>query len=275
LPRRLGDGSYHLTREPDMAVAELSPETTTPSATKDWYARAYRLFGYFGMLSISGALIYGFRYDYAASTVNYLYNFALYAAFMLPHLVMTRGWFKRIFTGSPAGSPRERRVYVTITILSWFAVLILARPLPGLGFTPAADAATATLAIKSAMAFIGTIVFLMGMVMMFEGATTATVDGLLGVPGAVKAYSHGADTALFTEGQYAQVRHPMYRAAIIAAAGTLLVHPNAAQLFWAVLIEGTLIAFIPVEEAQLLAARGDDYRRYRERTPYRLFRGVW
>jgi protein-S-isoprenylcysteine O-methyltransferase Ste14 len=41
------------------------------------------------------------------------------------------------------------------------------------------------------------------------------------------------------------------------------------------MIGASFIGFIPVEEAQLMAARGDDYRRYREQTPYRLFRGVW
>src|SRR5262249_8686438 len=100
-------------------------------------------------------------------------------------------------------------------------------------------------------------------------------DGLLGVPGAVSQYSHGAETPLFTDGPYADVRHPMYRAAMFASLSSLFIHPNVAQLFWVAVIGTTFLAFIPVEEAQLIAARGDDYREYQRRTPYRLFRGLW
>jgi protein-S-isoprenylcysteine O-methyltransferase Ste14 len=67
----------------------------------------------------------------------------------------------------------------------------------------------------------------------------------------------------------------MYRAAILGGICGLLAHPNPAQLFWTLLIGATFVAFIPVEEAQMTAARGDDYRHYMEATPYRLFRGIW
>ena len=55
---------------------------------------------------------------------------------------------------------------------------------------------------------------------------------------------------------------------------SLLIHPNLAQVFWPVLIGITFIGFVPIEEARLLDARGDDYRRYQEQVPYRLFRGI-
>jgi protein-S-isoprenylcysteine O-methyltransferase Ste14 len=88
-------------------------------------------------------------------------------------------------------------------------------------------------------------------------------------------YSHGGETPLLTDGPYAEVRHPMYRAAVLLGISALVMHPNLGQLFWTALVGGTLIAFIPVEEAQLRAARGDDYDRYCAATPYRLFRGIW
>jgi len=47
------------------------------------------------------------------------------------------------------------------------------------------------------------------------------------------------------------------------------------QLLWTLLIGVTFVAFIPLEEAQMMAARGDDYRRYMKATPYRIFRGLW
>ena len=37
----------------------------------------------------------------------------------------------------------------------------------------------------------------------------------------------------------------------------------------------TFVFFIPIEERQLAAARGEAYLAYRQQTPYRLFRGIW
>jgi protein-S-isoprenylcysteine O-methyltransferase Ste14 len=112
-------------------------------------------------------------------------------------------------------------------------------------------------------------------VLFFEGTTRESLDGILGVPGAAMQYSHGSETPLQTEGQYAQVRHPMYRAIILMGVAALVYHPNAAQLLWTIMLGVSFIAFIPAEEARLLAARGEEYRRYCERTRYRLFRGIW
>ncbi len=47
------------------------------------------------------------------------------------------------------------------------------------------------------------------------------------------------------------------------------------QLLWTLLMGATFVAFIPVEEAQMITARGDDYKRYMKNTPYRLFQGLW
>ncbi len=37
----------------------------------------------------------------------------------------------------------------------------------------------------------------------------------------------------------------------------------------------SFVGFVPFEERQLLAARGDEYREYMRATPYRIMRGVW
>jgi protein-S-isoprenylcysteine O-methyltransferase Ste14 len=240
-----------------------------PAAASAAYRTLYKLFAYFGLFSIFGALVFGFRHDPMAPAGNYGINILLYAAFVVPHLIMTRSWWKRLVSGNPAGSPRERRLYITITVVTWLAILALQRPLPG----PAVEFGNPT--IQALVAFAGYGLFLWAAIMFFEGVTTAMIDGLLGVPGSVSAYSHGVETPLFTDGPYARVRHPMYRAAILAGLCSLLIHPNVAQLFWAGLIGGTFLAFIPVEEAQMIRARGDDYRQYQQRTPWRLFRGVW
>jgi protein-S-isoprenylcysteine O-methyltransferase Ste14 len=78
-----------------------------------------------------------------------------------------------------------------------------------------------------------------------------------------------------TGGSYASVRHPMYRGFLLMLVASLLVHPNAAQLFWGVMVGLTFVVFVPVEEAQLIAQRGEQYRLYMEQTRYRLIRGVW
>ncbi len=247
-----------------MQAAGSPAQTTSIPRVNTPYAVAYRALAYPGLFSVFGSLLYGFRYNPAAQAGNYLINLMLYAVFVAPHLVMTRAWFKRALWGNPAGSPRERRVYISVTLLTWFVVLWFHQPLPG-----------GALSLPTVLRFIGVIGFLMSFLMFFQGITFQAVDGLLGVPGSVSAYSHGLETPLFTEGAYAQVRHPMYRAVVLMGVSALIIHPNLAQVFWTAIIGVTFIGFIPAEEAQMIAARGDDYREYMRRVPYRLFRGIW
>lgn len=247
-----------------MAIRDFPLDQGTLSPAETLYARVYRAFAYFGLMSLSGSVLFGFRFGPEAVSAGYVWNLLLYAAFIVPHLVMTRSWFKRWVWGNPAGTPRERRVYIVITILTWLAVVAFHRPVPG-----------PFLGLPAWAGFLGVLVFLLGFMMFFEGITRKAIDGLLGVPGAVSAYSHGPETPLFTEGAYASVRHPMYRSFLVMCVGSLMMHPHAGQLFWIVLLVGTFIAFIPVEEAQLIRARGDDYRKYMQQTPWRLVRGIW
>lgn len=67
----------------------------------------------------------------------------------------------------------------------------------------------------------------------------------------------------------------MYRGFTCLAGASLLIHPRAAQLAWCVALTATFVAFVPIEEAQVLRARGREYRSYMQQTPYRLFRGAW
>jgi protein-S-isoprenylcysteine O-methyltransferase Ste14 len=251
-----------------MAVTEILHETQTEARADSTPARlwraTYRLIACVAIVSVFGALLYGFRYDPHASWTNYGFNLALYTIFVAPHLLMTRGSFKRALWGSPEGSPAERRVYILVTIVLWGLVLVFHRPVPGFSYV-----------LPEWIRFLGYLGFLLSLLLFYEGFTFAKLDSLLGTPGAAISYSHGPETPLFTDGQYAQVRHPMYRAALLAGVCALVIHTNAGELLWAVLIGATFIAFIPIEEAQLIAARGDEYRAYMARTPYRLLRGVW
>src|SRR5512147_2934066 len=91
----------------------------------------YRVYSYFGLASIFGSMIYGFRHDPGAAWLNYLFDVAIYSAWAAVHLLMTRGWFKQAVYGSPSGSLRERQVYITVTVVTWLTVIAIQRPLPG------------------------------------------------------------------------------------------------------------------------------------------------
>jgi protein-S-isoprenylcysteine O-methyltransferase Ste14 len=134
----------------------------------------------------------------------------------------------------------------------------------GFGYTPPAW-----------LAYVGYCAALLSIVGFFEFATFEGLGSLLGLPGCSLSHSVGAETPLMTEGPYAQVRHPMYRAAVFLYFSSLLIHPNAGQLLFAVLVSASFLAFIPFEEHQLLKARGDAYRAYMAQTPYRVFQRIW
>jgi methanethiol S-methyltransferase len=228
------------------------------------FRRVYRLFGYLGLMALSASFIMGFRFAADAPLGNYLFNILLYAGFVAVHIVMTMPAFKRTIYGDPAGTLTERRVYVSISVVSWVLVYWLHRPVPGFGYESPAW-----------LAYVGLCAVLLSIVGFFEFATFEGLGSLLGLPGTQLSHSVGSETPLMTEGPYGQVRHPMYRAAFYLAFCSLIVHPHAGQLLFAIMISASFIGFIPFEEHQLLKARGDQYRAYMAQTPYRLFPGIW
>ncbi len=225
---------------------------------------AYRALAYLGLASIFGTMLCGFRYDLSAPLRNIWIDILLYVAYIGPHLVMTRSRFKGMVWGQPGGSPAERRVYITLASVLWIGLFAIHFPVPG-----------PSVALPDWVRFAGLLIFLLSMRTFFEGSTSEMLDGLFGMPGAAMSHSHGGETPLLTDGPYARVRHPHYRAAVLACAASLLIHPHTGQLLWAGMIAVTFVLFIPIEEAQLIAARGDAYRDYQRQTRYRLFRGIW
>jgi protein-S-isoprenylcysteine O-methyltransferase Ste14 len=248
---------------PARPAPEEAPTPRSDLATPAFIA-AYRTFAHFGVVSIFAALLLGFSQDQGATWNQVGINLALYAAFVGSHLAMTLPWWKRLVWKKPEGFPRERRAYVIIAFSSWLFILAFQRPIFEFG-----------LPVPSVLVFVGYAGFLLSFFRFFHGVTFDMIDGLVAVPGASGTYSVGPGTTLYTEGPYAEVRHPMYRAVLQAALFGLLIHPDLAQVFWSVLIAGTFVAYIPFEEKQLLGALGETYLHYRERTPYRLFKGIW
>lgn len=228
------------------------------------FRRAYWLFSHLGLMTLSASFLMGFRSSAEAPAVNLLYNLLLYLAFIAVHIVMTMPAFKRVIFGRPEGSPFERRIYVTISIVSWLVVYALHWPTPGFAYVP-----------PPWLQYVGYCAVLLAFVAFFEFATFEGLASLVAVPGTNLSHTVGAETPLMTEGPYAVVRHPMYRAAFYVAFCSLLIHPNTCQLQFALMATASFFGFIPFEEYQLLRARGDAYRRYMEATPYRIFPGVW
>ncbi|TWT90800.1 hypothetical protein Mal64_11970 [Pseudobythopirellula maris] len=228
------------------------------------YARLYGPFALMGLMTLMAAFFMGFRYDAAAPAVNYFYNLLLYGVFFAVHLVMMTPTCKRLLYGRPEGSLGERQIYIMVTVVTWLAVYALHWPVPGPGFES-----------PEWLRFLGYCAMLIGVFGFFEFANYDALAQLLGMPGAELSHTVGAETPVMTEGAYASVRHPMYRAAIGTGLASLLVHPQAGQAFFGAMIGASFLGFIPLEEAQLIRSRGDAYREYQRATPWRVMRGVW
>jgi len=210
------------------------------------------------------AFIMGFRHDPTAPLGNLFFNVVLYAIFIVVHIIMTIPAFKQVVFGSPQGTPPERRIYVIVAVVTWVGVYWLHKPMPGVVF-----------ALPEWVHFVGMCLVLLSIVAFYEFATFEAIDSLLGMPGSQLSHSVGSETPLLMEGPYARVRHPMYRAACLLVFSSLLLHPHTGQLLFAAMVSASFLGFVPFEERQLVNARGDEYREYQQKTPYRVFRGIW
>ena len=97
------------------------------------FKRLYWLFAHLGVMTLSATFIMGFRHAPEAPLQNMVFNVLLYLAFILIHIVMTMPAFKRALFGRPEGTPFERRIYVTISVVTWVAVYWLHKPIGGFG----------------------------------------------------------------------------------------------------------------------------------------------
>jgi protein-S-isoprenylcysteine O-methyltransferase Ste14 len=75
-----------------------------------------------------------------------------------------------------------------------------------------------------------------------------------------------ANATLVTSGPYRWVRHPMYTAALILAAGAAMLTANLVVMIGGVLMFALLAARSRVEEQRLIEKFGEAYRRYQQGT---------
>ncbi len=71
---------------------------------------------------------------------------------------------------------------------------------------------------------------------------------------------------LVTEGPYRYIRHPLYTAGLVFFVSLAVMTESWFLLAALAVMFGVLLLRVPKEEANLLRAYGDEYRRYRQRT---------
>ena len=88
------------------------------------FAKLYALFAYLGVMALPASFIIGFKYDATAPASNYVYDIVLYVIYIGIHFLMTVPAFKKAVYGKPQGAPHERRVYVTVAIVTWIVLYV-------------------------------------------------------------------------------------------------------------------------------------------------------
>jgi protein-S-isoprenylcysteine O-methyltransferase Ste14 len=181
---------------------------------------------------------------------------ALLALFALQHSIMARPWFKRAWTRI-IPEPVERSTYVLFSSVALLFLFQQWRPIGGVIWKiDSGIAATMILGLYA----IGLLIVLLSTFLINHFDLFGLRQVYLYMTG-VK-YTHLAFRTPFF---YRYVRHPLY-------VGWLLTFWSApvmtvAHLFFAVMTTVYILLAIQFEEADLLAAHGENYRQYREQVP--------
>jgi methanethiol S-methyltransferase len=172
--------------------------------------------------------------DHGNPTANALWiDLALMLAFAVQHSGMARRRFKAFWTRTVVPPEVERSTYVLVASAMLVATFAWWRPMPGMQIVSLAGWLIATLAT-----------FLLGHFELFGLRTPR-------------------DTAFRTPVLYRLVRHPIYLGFLIAFWATPTM-TYGHLLFSTVMLVYVVLA-IQLEERDLVAVLGDDYRRYRRR----------
>jgi protein-S-isoprenylcysteine O-methyltransferase Ste14 len=185
-----------------------------------------------------------------------LIDLGLLGLFALQHSVMARPLFKRWLTRFIPGAA-ERSTYVLFSSLALIALFALWQPLGGVAWDVTDARARAVLYGLFAFGWLLVLVstFLINHFDLF-GLRQVWLQ-LRGRPYTPLAFG--------TPGPYKLVRHPLYLGWLFAFWATPTM--TGTHLLFAVMTTAYIFIAIQLEEHDLLATLGDDYRRYRERVP--------
>jgi protein-S-isoprenylcysteine O-methyltransferase Ste14 len=191
-------------------------------------------------------------------------NLGLLGLFAVQHSVMARQGFKQWITRS-IPKPAERSTYVLASSIALLLLFWQWQPLGGVVWDvrdPIARAALSGLYLTG----IATVLVCTFLINHFDLFGLRQV--WLELRGRPYTQLHFA-----TPGPYRVVRHPLYVGWLLSFWATPTM--SAAHLLFAVATTAYILIAIQLEERDLIAALGDDYRHYRERVPMIIpgFRG--
>ena len=192
-------------------------------------------------------------------------DLALLGLFAVQHSGMARPGFKRWWTRI-VPAPIERSTYVLFSSLALVALFWFWRPLPQVLWSAEQEAARVALQSLSAL----------GWLMVLTGTFMINHFDLFGLK-QVWQYSRGAsgydDPPFVTRAFYRIVRHPLMLGFLVAFWATPTM--TLGHLLFALATTGyILIAVKLLEERDLVAALGDQYRDYQRRVPM-IFPRPW
>jgi len=176
---------------------------------------------------------------------------ALLMVFALQHSIMARQWFKRAWTRIVPGAA-ERSTYVLCANLALLLLIHYWQPLPGLVWKVENRIGVVLL---QGLALLGWLIVVISTFLIDHFELFGVKQAWCNLTGA-KFRSAG----FTTPGPYKFVRHPLYAGFIIAfwSAPTM----TAGHLFFAVMTTVYILVAIPLEERDLTAILGEQYRGY-------------